>query len=256
MNDTCKYRLNNFHYKKQINEGKNFLSIAVGGDFQHTQSNGLDGTTTGGAAGPERAEGIAPVFIRQILNSPEGNFQMFDMTFSMVCIRAIIRKVDISSTKITYLLEDHSGSIDAYYWLEEGDTMKAPDVMVNQYATVYGGVRPQGERKTLMVFKMIPLKEPNELITHLLETLNAYYKAERISNKGGIDYTSSFGAAMTTGQMHNFGGGGGGQDDGLNDFTPLQRVVYQAIRAHKSEDGISRDILRRKLSHLREADLT
>lgn len=209
----------------------------------------MDGTTAGGATGPERAEGIAPVFIRQILNSPEGNFQMFDMSFSMVCIRAIIRKVDISSTKITYLLEDHSGRIDAYYWLEEGDTMKAPDVMVNQYATVYGGVRPQGERKTLMVFKMMPLKEPNELITHLLETLNAYYKAERISSKGA-DY-SSFGGAMA-GQSNSYGG----QDDGLNDFTPLQRVVYQAIRAQKAEDGVSRDILRKRLSHLREADLT
>lgn len=226
------------------------MFFKVGGDFHATQSNGLDNTATGGAAGPERAEGIAPVVIQQVLKSPEGNFHMFDMTFSMVCIRAIVRKVDVSSTKITYMLEDHSGQIDAYYWLEEGDTMKAPDVMVNQYATVYGGVRSQGGRKTLMVFKMMPLKEPNELVTHLLETLNAYYKAERISSRGigGNDYSSYSGVGSTQ-------PGYGITDDGTCDLTPIQKTVFQVIKSYKAEDGISRDTIRKKLSHMRESEL-
>lgn len=202
----------------------------------------------GGAASSERAEGIAPVFIGQILKSPEGNFQMFDMTFSMVCIKAIVRKIDVSATKITYLLEDHSGYIDAYYWLEEGDTIKAPDIMVNQYATVYGGVRSQGERKTLMVFKMLPLKDPNEWVTHILESLNTYYKAEQLALKRGSgNYTSNGSGGLYSNYL--------AQDSSMCDLTPVQKTVLEAIRVNKVEDGISRDTLRKKLPQLKETDL-
>lgn len=106
---------------------------------------------------------------------------MWGMTFGMVSCAVIVRSIDTSSTKITYLLEDHTGRIDAHYWLEEGDALKAPDVMLNNYAKVYGSVRSQGGQKTLMVFKMLPINDPNEICTHVLEVLNARYKSEEFS---------------------------------------------------------------------------
>uniref|UniRef100_A0A1A9UCT8 Uncharacterized protein n=1 Tax=Glossina austeni TaxID=7395 RepID=A0A1A9UCT8_GLOAU len=81
-------------------------------------------------AAEKKSEGIAPILIKQLLKSAEGNFPIFGMTFSM---------------------------ITAHYWLEEGDTLKAPDVMLNKYATVYGSVRSQGGQKTVILLWSIVL---------------------------------------------------------------------------------------------------
>lgn len=185
------------------------------------------------------------MLIKQVLNSPEGNFQMFDMTFSMVYVKAIVRNIETSSTKITYLLEDSTGRIDAHYWLEEGDTLKAPDVMVNNYATVFGSVRSQGGQKTLMVFKMLPVNDPNEVVTHVLEVLNARYKAEEYATKG-----SSYGDFGGTASVKS--STGGGSDLGLEG---KHLAVFQAIKNHNSTDGISRAELKRKFTHMTDNEL-
>ena len=106
---------------------------------------------------------------------------MWGMVFGMVECVCIVRNIDASSTKITYTLEDHTGQIDAHYWLEEGDALKSPDVMVNNYTKIFGTTRRHDGKKTLMVFKMVPLTDINELTTHLLEVLMARYKSEEFS---------------------------------------------------------------------------
>ncbi|XP_065354197.1 replication protein A 32 kDa subunit-like [Calliphora vicina] len=204
------------------------------GDFNATQ-------TTEGASTEKKPEGIAPVLIKQVLNSPEGNYQMFDMTFMMVYAKVIVRNIETSSTKMTYLLEDSTGRIDAHYWLEEGDTLKAPDVMVNKYATVFGSVRSQGGQKTLMVFKMLPVNDPNEVVTHVLEVLNARYKAEEYATKG-TSY-GNFGAVKSSTS---------GIDLGLEG---KHLAVFQAIKNHNSADGISRSELKRKFTHMTDNEL-
>lgn len=165
---------------------------------------------------------------------------MFDMTFSMVYVKAIVRNIETSSTKITYLLEDSTGRIDAHYWLEEGDTLKAPDVMVNKYATVYGSVRSQGGQKTLMVFKMLPVNDPNEVVTHVLEVLNARYKAEEYATKGYGDFAKT--TTSTT----------SGSDLGLEG---KHLAVFQTIKNHNSTDGISRNELKKKFTHMTDNEL-
>uniref|UniRef100_A0A1A9VYB6 Replication protein A C-terminal domain-containing protein n=1 Tax=Glossina austeni TaxID=7395 RepID=A0A1A9VYB6_GLOAU len=215
------------------------MNVSFGSEFNATQ-------TTDGAAAEKKSEGIAPVLIKQLLKSAEGNFQMFGMTFSMVCVRTIVRNIETSSTKITYLLEDNTGQITAHYWLEEGDTLKAPDVMLNKYATVYGSVRSQGGQKTIMVFKMLPINDPNEIVTHVLEVLCARYKAEQ--------YASSFSG-------HNFVGASKvstGFDMPSTSESGLdgkKLAVLQAIKTHQSPDGINRNELKRKFQQMKESEL-
>ncbi|XP_013097457.1 replication protein A 32 kDa subunit [Stomoxys calcitrans] len=218
------------------------MNDTFGGEFNANQ-------TTDGAASEKKSEGIAPVLIKQVLNSPEGNFQMFEMSFSMVCVKAIVRNIDTSSTKITYTLEDSTGRIEAHYWLEEGDTLKAPDVMLNNYATVYGSVRSQGGQKTLMVFKMLPVNDANEVVTHILEVLNARYKSEEYATKGGgCDFSGGSKAASD-------GGGFGVQGSNDLGLDGKNLVVFKAIKEHMSNDGISRDELKRKFTQMRESEL-
>jgi len=188
--------------------------------------------------------------IKQIVDAPEGNIELFGMQYAMACVVGIVRNVETSSTKITYTLEDHSGRIDAHYWLEEGDALKAPEVMVNNYVKVYGTTRSQGGQKTLMVFKLLPVLDPNEVCTHLLEVLNARYRAEDYQNKGGSGAVASSGsgsiADFTASQSSAI----------VSGLDPKQQAVFQAIKSNVSEEGISRKELKAKFSHISDSEVT
>ncbi|KAH8334610.1 hypothetical protein KR059_012206, partial [Drosophila kikkawai] len=214
------------------------------GDFNATQ------TASTGAASNQKGEGIIPLVIKQIVDAPEGNIEMFGMQFGMASVVAIVRNVETSSTKITYTLEDHSGRIDAHYWLEEGDALKAPEVMVNNYVKVYGTTRSQAGQKTLMVFKLLPVLDPNEVTTHLLEALNARYKAEDYQSKGGAAEAVSSGS----GSMADFTAS---QSNAIvSGLDPKQQAVFQAIKSNVSEEGIGRKELKAKFSHISDSELT
>uniref|UniRef100_A0A1B0GBX3 Uncharacterized protein n=1 Tax=Glossina morsitans morsitans TaxID=37546 RepID=A0A1B0GBX3_GLOMM len=78
-----------------MNNAKNIIMFLddVASEFNTNQP--IDG-----AAADKKSEGIAPVLIKQHFKSAEGNFQMFEMTFSIVCVVAIVRNIETSSTKI------------------------------------------------------------------------------------------------------------------------------------------------------------
>ncbi|ALC39121.1 RPA2 [Drosophila busckii] len=213
------------------------------GDFNATQ------TATAGATKEAAGEGIISLLIKQIVDSPEGNFKMFDVTYALVCVVGIVRNIETSSTKITYTLEDHSGRIDAHYWLEEGDAVKAPDAMINNYVKIYGSVRSQAGQKVLMVFKLLNILDPNEVCTHTLEALHSRYKAEEYHVKG--DSSSGGGAG-------NFGTSGitSSQNNAMvAGLDNKQMAVFQAIKSNVSEEGISRKELKAKFSHINESEM-
>lgn len=216
------------------------MNDSFGGDFNATQT--ASGSGGGGAHAEQRAEGIAPVLIKQLHDSTETSFSMFGMNFGIVCCVAIVRSIEQSSTKITYLLEDHTGRIEAHYWLEDGDDADrmSPDIMINNYAKVYGSLRSQGGTKTMMIFRLINIKDPNEISTHMLEVMNTRFKAEDYSKQ-----TSAF-----FGDQHGTSSIGGVQDQkqramdtdsASSGLDPKNRAVFEAIRTYENqEQGISR----------------
>ncbi|XP_030376741.1 replication protein A 32 kDa subunit-B [Scaptodrosophila lebanonensis] len=216
------------------------------GDFNATQ------TATGGAASEPKSEGVASVLIRQVNESPDSNFSMFGQTFGMVCIVGILRDIETSSTKITYLVEDHTGRINVHLWLEEGDALKAPDLMVNNYMKIFGTVRGQGGQKTIMAFSLTPVTDANELSTHLLEALLMRYKIEEFKAKddGGMGMSSGVGGmGMGVSRMETDG------DAAVSGLDDKQQAVYQAIKKNVSNEGISRRELKSKFSHISDTQL-
>lgn len=206
-------------------------------------------------------QGIVPLVIKQILNAPD-NFQLFGMAFGMVTIVGIVRNVEHSSTKITVTLEDHSGQIDAHLWLEDGDMGNMPTLLLNTYARVFGSIRNQGGTKALMIFKIEPLASINELTTHLLEVLNARYSAEDLAKNagGGGGYgASNYGTSnQTTSNTFgtNTGFGGASTADGSHlGLTGKQLMIYKAVKENKDEQGISKQELHKKFSHISMGEL-
>lgn len=138
--------------------------------------------------------------------------------------------------------------------------MNAPQVVVNAYARVYGSVRSQAGAKTIMLFRLESMANVNELTNHLLEVLNARFRAEDASKKdvsdiGGrnTEFTGSFGAALASGTTGNGSNVAGANPHGLN---PKQLAVFEAIRGHKSDSGISLQQLLKRFAHISENEMT
>lgn len=206
--------------------------------------------TGGGAAQENKAEGVLPLTIRQILESSESGVQLFGIHYSMVTFVAIVRSVDHSSTKITYGLEDHTGQVDAHLWLEEGDTNSVPGMMTHSYARVFGSVRHQGGSKAVMIYKIEQVSSPNDVTTHLLEVLNARYKGEEYA-KGG-----SAGGSGGESEKNTASSGGFMETDGnAMGLTGKQLIVYKAIKSHMSDIGISRQELQQKFPHISASEM-
>lgn len=180
------------------------------------------------------------------------------MSFGMVSIVGIVRNVEHSSTKITVTVEDHSGQIDAHLWLEDGDVGNMPSLLLNTYVRVFGSVRNQGGTKTLMIFKIDPLSSISELTTHLLEVLNARYLAEDFAKSaggggGGMNSNSNYQATSNNFNSNSaFNGGNDGSQLGL---TGKMLMIYKAVKEYKSEQGISKQELHNKFSHIPMGEL-
>lgn len=198
-------------------------------------------------------QGMCPVLVKQLEDAPEGNFQMWGLTFGMVTMVAIIRAIETSSTKITYTLEDFTGRIDAHYWLEEGSSLNSPDVMEGTYAKIFGTVRSNGGKKTVMIFKLLPVTDPNEVNTHILEVLTARYKAEDYSRNGGSAPVGD-GSGFTDFSLNKNAGDGGDIASRLG-LNGKQAAVFNAINAEASEEGMSRDRLEKKFNHISKSEL-
>lgn len=207
--------------------------------------------TGGGAAQENKAEGVLPLTIRQILDSSESGVQLFGIHYTMVTFVAIVRNVDHSSTKITYRLEDHTGQVDAHLWLEEGDTNSVPGIVTLTYARVFGSVRHQGGSKAVMIYKIDQVTSPNEVTTHLLEVLNARYKGEEYAKSGG-----SGGSGGEFGDKQTASSGGFMETDGNSmGLTGKQLLVYKAIKSHMADIGISRQELQQKFPHISASEM-
>lgn len=228
-----------------------------GGGFDNTQ------VTGGGGGVPEdkKKEGVVPMVIKQILDGTEDSVTLWGLTIGIVTFPAIVRNIEHSSTKVTYRLEDHTGQIDAHLWLEEGDS-NIPQVVVNTYARVYGSVRNQNGARVIMIFRLAPLSSINELTTHLLEVLNARFKAEEYSKKSYEEPSSAFNTNFTANASQSMlvggptnGNSNSAKEDVPYGLNPKQQAVYKAIQNHGTETGISIQELQRKFTHIATHEL-
>lgn len=203
-------------------------------------------------------QGILPVLIGQLLKEQAGSeLTLFGMNFAMVSTVAIVRNIDHSSTKITYLLEDHTGQIEAHYWLEEGDMTSNPKVLMNTYAKVYGSVRNSAGTRAIMIFA-INSCNINQLTTHLLEVLSARYMAEEFSkNADKPSDAAANGDNRMTGFNAPFNSNGNNSSSAAAaGLTGKQLMVFNAIKTHKSESGISLSELQKNYSHISPGEMS
>lgn len=190
-----------------------------------------------------------PLLIKQIINSGDQGVKLSGLSFGMMTVVAIVRAIEHSSTKITFTLEDHTGQIDAHLWLEEGDVAQVPAILLNTYACVHGSVRTQGGTKAIMIFRIDAINSINELTTHILEVLNARYMAEEFAKNDGIEtgHNNAHGDFIGNAPIES--------NSAHSGLKGKHLLVFEAVKNHKSEQGISIQELQSKFSHISESEL-
>lgn len=98
-------------------------------------------------------------------------------------IVGILRDYEVQSTKATYNIEDHTGTIKAVWWLEhDGDsTPNLPAVKEGSYVQVFGSLRNQESGKILMVLRMFLVEDANVITNHMLQVIHARLALEAMS---------------------------------------------------------------------------
>ncbi|XP_076221428.1 replication protein A 32 kDa subunit-like [Nomia melanderi] len=210
----------------------------ISGGFLNDSRNSIDGNK----GSVERIENVMPVFIRH-LNNSHGDLKILGSPVRLVTFIGIVRNIEETTTKISYEIEDDTDSITAFHWLASGKVTPDPIIKFNTYIRVYGYLREQNERKHVLIVKMLPILDLNELTSHMLEVTYIMLKNQRMSN---IDHESS--DAMIINDAIT--------DDNISGLTKEQATVFKIIQSENdSENGIERDVLKTRvpkniLSHI------
>lgn len=229
--------------------GDTSMNAGSGGKgFFDTSKTDSPGTGKKQGGGTKRAQSVTPVVICMIKKCMQDEFTMWSYPTSILKLVCIVRKFDVTSTTVTYGLEDHTGRINAVLWLEH-DSSSSPNIPVdkeNIYVKVFGTLRNKGGEKLIMILKIAPIDQLNELTCHLYEVVHIRVMTEKKSMgllKSGKTANPSAALAKPKAEIS----GVAAEEE---DMTPIQREVYRFMKLVKSSVGISRnDIIQNFPSH-------
>ncbi|KAG0710668.1 Replication protein A subunit [Chionoecetes opilio] len=245
-----------------------------GGGF-NTSFGGDDGAGYGtqqfASPGPEvkknrRIESVLPLTINTVLELDENNQDYLGTQVNMMTVMGLICEVDVTSTKVTYTLDDTTGAIKVIKWLDS-ETEEEP-LMENTYCRVHGTFKTYQGAKQVLALHLEPVTNLNWVTAHILEVVHAALQLQRLNTQGsggGVGrgtFAGDSGGAGNSGMSNSMvglggmgnpsgdmGGGGGGAFAGMG-LTAAQKSVFEVIRTVSDDcedSGHSREHIRAKV---------
>ncbi|KAG8228322.1 hypothetical protein J437_LFUL007040 [Ladona fulva] len=197
-----------------------------------------------------RQHNVVPITISQILKMDGDSLKVGDTEVHLATFVGLVKSVETSSTKVTYSIQDDTGTVECNYFIESSESgeTSSPTVMENSYYRVIGSVRMMQGKPHVMALQLYPLAELNELTTHLLEVIHLQVKSKKLQQKRemqikppqddclpnslmGVSFDNRGG--NTTSSYDNAGGM-------MNGLTPTQQVVYNTIQNCMDHSGIKK----------------
>jgi replication factor A2 len=156
---------------------------------------------------------IVPVTAQIIntCNQVEGENSVYEMgpiNFHQVSFIGIIRNVIKRANDTTYLVDDMTSTeINVKLQSDDPDDMESEEArptqiqfMENQYIKVFGIIKSLQGEKIVQAFRILPIKELNEVTHHILECMNA---SVHYHTKGGEDMQMNNGSENTNQNQNN-----------------------------------------------------
>ncbi|KAJ8910504.1 hypothetical protein NQ315_012351 [Exocentrus adspersus] len=199
-----------------------------GGGFLNNTT--VDSPTKKGAV--RRLQNVVPVVIRQLKSCQEEEFKLFETKAQILNIVGVLRDYEVQSTKATYNIEDHTGSIKAVWWLENDSesTPNLPAVKEGSYVQVFGSLRNQEAGKIVMVLRMFLVEDANIVTNHLLQVIHARLGIEAMNKSSALQIKANNPGAALANSM-SFMDENMAQN-GQSGLTTMQQKVYQILQAN------------------------
>lgn len=225
-----------------------------GGGGGYTQSPGGFGSpapTQGERKSRTRAQQIVPCTVSQLLSATQTDeiFKIGEVELSQVTIVGIVKHAEKAPTNILYKVDDMtSAPMDVRQWVDT-DEASCESIVVppGSYVKVAGHLRSFQNKKSVVAFKIAPIEDMNEFVSHMLEVVQAHMilNSQSMSSGGGSATVHSTPARMGMGETG--GTFGGGNDMQINGLTPHQSQILNLIKSCRGSEGMAFDDLKARL---------
>ncbi|XP_033343145.1 replication protein A 32 kDa subunit-like [Bombus vosnesenskii] len=180
---------------------------------------------------------IVPAMIGNLLSfSSTDEPKLWEIPARMFMIVGLVRNVEETTTKISYDIEDETGTITALKWLEMDKKTSDTTMQINTYVRVVGFLREQTDKRHILILRMWPLQTLNELINHILEVTYVTLKARMMAKDVTTLEKEQDNKNDLNGEAAYYG------------MSEAQTLVYKIIHAQNdTESGIERDKIKEKV---------
>lgn len=205
-----------------------------GGFLDNSRRDGQDDVKS------RRIQTIVPVMIGHLLAaSSTDETKFWGIPARMFTFLGIVRNVEETATKISYDVEDQTGTIIALKWLEADKKTSDVTMPMNTYVRIVGLLREQNDKRHVLILRMWPIQDLNELTNHMLEVTYATLKAEAMAKKGNETEVHHNSSTVNAGPS---------EDSPYYGMTGDQTSVYKIIHAqNNTESGIERSEIKRQV---------
>lgn len=246
----------------ESNQNAGGFDAGFAGDGGFMNNSSID---TPGKSGPKKAargsQCLAAVTCRMLLdNANQEGLVIEGFRVNMLKLVGLIRKVDESSIKITYTIDDHTGQMEVTSFVEDSDDGSAPTTMAlaeGQYAKVFGNIRWFNGKPSITCFKMFQIEDPNLITTHLLEVIHQSQMLLKLSNgqgegvSNGNDVVKPVLENSTLAAIPAMPGAGGGNKP----EDVVVNIIKKQLQINAMCPGVSKDLIKNSAPEFTNAQI-
>ena len=153
----------------------------------------------------------------------------------------MITDVRAESTRHIYTIQDMTGEIEINQFLDADNAQEMSQmqqIVEGNWVVVLGNLKNFQGKRSVTAYRLLPVRDPNEITTHMLECIDAnmyWKKLEKNAGMGG----GSMGDAMQVDGMGLGLSGGMNNSYANSGLTPLQQQLVMSISGCHDERGLS-----------------
>ncbi|KAM4701557.1 replication protein A 32 kDa subunit [Discoglossus pictus] len=225
-----------------------------GGGGGYTQSPGGFGSpapTQGEKKSRSRAQQIVPCTVSQLLSATQSDevFRIGDVELSQVTVVGIVRHAEKAPTNILYKVDDMTAApMDIRQWVDT-DEATCENVVVppGSYVKVAGHLRSFQNKKSVVAFKIAPIEDMNEFVSHMLEVVQSHMSLNSQGASSGAGSSLALSTPRHMGLGDSSGGPSGGSGVQTNGLTAHQSQILNLIKSCTGQEGMAFDDLKTRL---------
>nr|GMC79495.1 replication protein A 32 kDa subunit B isoform X1 [Ipomoea batatas] len=152
----------------------------AGGGFMPSQATQTATDPSYSSSKSRDSQSLLPLTVKQIIDAVHSsddkiNFLVDGVDVNNVKLVGIVFNMTDRATDFSFVLDDGTGRIDCYRWLNESfDKMEMAAISNGMYVKLHGHLKGFQGKKQLMTYSVRPLDDYNEIAHHFAEAIYAY----------------------------------------------------------------------------------